>query len=127
MLYDIVEEGKAVRGVWLASPVLCRMGSAVLPVRAPHRVPEHHPSTHLAHDHLQNNTVTVKNSPGRNLHRLMNSILFISLIFQNLANGQAMKEAVAGGGDRGEVPADALHLPAAGKHRESWVLSFAVR
>ncbi|KAL6785915.1 hypothetical protein ACKKBG_A00680 [Auxenochlorella protothecoides x Auxenochlorella symbiontica] len=51
-----------------------------------------------------NNTVTVKNSPGRNLHRLMNSILFISLIFQNLANGQAMKEAVAESYERSLAP-----------------------
>ncbi|KFM23978.1 hypothetical protein F751_1259 [Auxenochlorella protothecoides] len=52
----------------------------------------------------KNNTVTVKNSPGRNLHRLMNSILFISLIFQNLANGQAMKEAVAESYERSLAP-----------------------
>lgn len=44
----------------------------------------------------QRGTITVKNSPGRNLHRLMNSMLFIRLIFQNLAVGQTMKEAVNG-------------------------------
>ena len=39
----------------------------------------------------------MKNSPGRNLHRLLTSIHFIGIIFQNLAAGMAMKEAVSGG------------------------------
>ncbi|KAK2079908.1 hypothetical protein QBZ16_002303 [Prototheca wickerhamii] len=45
-------------------------------------------------------TITVKNSPGRNLHRLLTSIHFIGIIFQNLAAGMAMKEAVSDSYDK---------------------------
>ncbi|KDD75016.1 hypothetical protein H632_c923p1 [Helicosporidium sp. ATCC 50920] len=40
-------------------------------------------------------SIMIKGSPGRNLHRLMNSILFISHIFQNLEKGMLLREAVS--------------------------------
>ena len=45
---------------------------------------------------LQDGTITKKNSPSRNLHRLMTSLSFISAIFENLAKGQQLREAVSG-------------------------------
>ena len=40
-------------------------------------------------------TITVKNSPGRNLHRLLNTLAFISAIFKGLNNGKSLKDAVS--------------------------------
>lgn len=40
-------------------------------------------------------TIVKKNSPSRNLHRLMNTLDFICHIFQNLAAGKALKDAVS--------------------------------
>jgi hypothetical protein len=48
---------------------------------------------------LQDGSITKKNSPSRNLHRLMTSLSFISHIFENLSQGKELREAVAGGGD----------------------------
>lgn len=45
---------------------------------------------------LQDGSITKKNSPARNLHRLMTSLSFISHIFQNLSAGQQLREAVSG-------------------------------
>ena len=39
--------------------------------------------------------ITVKNSPGRNLHRLLNTIMFISAIFKGLRVGKTLKDAVS--------------------------------
>ena len=41
-----------------------------------------------------------KNSPARNVHRLMGTLAFISAIFENLAKGQALKDAVSEAYDR---------------------------
>ena len=43
---------------------------------------------------------TKKNSPARNLHRLLNNLNFISAIFENLAKGQTLKDAVSDAYDR---------------------------
>lgn len=40
-------------------------------------------------------TITVKNSPGRNLHRLLNTLAFISAIFKGLQRGKSLKDAVS--------------------------------
>lgn len=40
-------------------------------------------------------TITVKNSPSRNLYRLMNAIAFIREIFIGLGAGKELKEAVS--------------------------------
>jgi len=39
--------------------------------------------------------ITVKNSPGRNLHRLLNTIKFISAIFKGLRVGKTLRDAVS--------------------------------
>ena len=39
----------------------------------------------------QDGTITRKNSPARNVHRLLNTLNFIAAIFENLAKGQALK------------------------------------
>lgn len=39
----------------------------------------------------QDGTITKKNSPARNVHRLLNTLNFIAAIFQNLAKGMALK------------------------------------
>lgn len=39
--------------------------------------------------------ITVKNSPGRNLHRLLNTLKFISSIFKGLRVGKTLKDAVS--------------------------------
>ena len=44
---------------------------------------------------LQDKTITVKNSPGRNLHRLLNTLAFISAIFKGLSAGKSLKDAVS--------------------------------
>jgi Na+-transporting NADH:ubiquinone oxidoreductase subunit NqrD len=44
----------------------------------------------------QDGTITKKNSPGRNLHRLINTLSFISAIFKGLVKGLQLKEAVTG-------------------------------
>lgn len=36
-------------------------------------------------------TITKKNSPARNVHRLLNTLNFIAAIFENLAKGHALK------------------------------------
>lgn len=48
----------------------------------------------------QDNTITKKNSPARNVHRLLNTLNFIAAIFENLAKGQALKDAVSDAYDR---------------------------
>jgi len=45
---------------------------------------------------LQDKTITVKNSPARNLHRLLNTLAFISAIFKGLQAGKSLKDAVSG-------------------------------
>ena len=47
---------------------------------------------------VQDNSITVKNSPARNLHRLLNTLAFISAIFKGLHSGKALKDAVSGAG-----------------------------
>ena len=49
----------------------------------------------------------MKNSPSRNLHRLLNTLAFISAIFKNLQQGKQLKEAVSGA-FTGPLPVDAL-------------------
>jgi subtilase family serine protease len=44
---------------------------------------------------LQDGTITIKNSPGRNLHRLLNTLAFISQIFKGLAANKSLKDAVS--------------------------------
>lgn len=44
----------------------------------------------------KDNSITVKNSPGRNLHRLLNTLAFISAIFKELQKGKTLKDAVSG-------------------------------
>jgi len=39
----------------------------------------------------QDGTITKKNSPARNVHRLLNTLNFIAAIFENLAKGMALK------------------------------------
>lgn len=39
--------------------------------------------------------ITIKNSPGRNLHRLINSIAFITEIFKGLLVDKTLKDAVS--------------------------------
>lgn len=39
--------------------------------------------------------ITVKNSPGRNLHRLMNTLAFIGAIFKGLLSGMTLKDSVS--------------------------------
>lgn len=41
-------------------------------------------------------TITVKNSPARNVHRLLNTIAFIREIFKGLYDGAGLKESVSG-------------------------------
>lgn len=41
-------------------------------------------------------SVVVKNSPARNLHRLLGSLAFISAIFRGLLAGKPLKDAVSG-------------------------------
>ncbi|KAL4433930.1 hypothetical protein ABPG75_000371 [Micractinium tetrahymenae] len=48
----------------------------------------------------QDGTITQKNSPARNVHRLLNTLNFIAAIFQNLAKGMALKDAVSDAYDR---------------------------
>lgn len=48
----------------------------------------------------EDGTLTKKNSPGRNVHRLLNTLNFISAIFQNLAKGMTLKDAVSDAYDR---------------------------
>ena len=38
----------------------------------------------------------MKNSPARNLHRLLNTLAFISAIFKGLKAGKTLKDAVSG-------------------------------
>ena len=45
---------------------------------------------------VQDKTITVKNSPARNLHRLLNTLAFISAIFKGLHAGKTLKDAVSG-------------------------------
>ncbi|PSC72987.1 glycolipid transfer [Micractinium conductrix] len=45
-------------------------------------------------------TITKKNSPARNVHRLLNTLNFIAAIFENLAKGMPLKDAVSEGYDR---------------------------
>jgi hypothetical protein len=45
-------------------------------------------------------TITKKNSPARNVHRLLNTLNFIAAIFQNLAKGMTLKDAVSDAYDR---------------------------
>jgi hypothetical protein len=40
---------------------------------------------------LQDATITRKNSPARNVHRLLNTLNFIAGIFENLAKGMGLK------------------------------------
>ena len=40
---------------------------------------------------LQDGTITKKNSPARNVHRLLNTLNFIAAIFENLAKGMTLK------------------------------------
>ena len=44
---------------------------------------------------LQDGTITVKNSPARNLHRLVGTLAFISAIFKHLQLGKSLKDAVS--------------------------------
>lgn len=44
---------------------------------------------------MQDGTVTVKNSPARNLHRLIGTVSFISAIFKHLQAGKSLKDAVS--------------------------------
>ncbi|KAL4855989.1 Importin beta-like SAD2 [Chlorella vulgaris] len=45
-------------------------------------------------------TITRKNSPARNVHRLLNTLNFIAGIFENLAKGMGLKDAVSDAYDR---------------------------
>lgn len=47
-------------------------------------------SAHPTHP-LQDGTITKKNSPARNVHRLLNTLNFIAAIFENLAKGMTLK------------------------------------
>ena len=44
----------------------------------------------------QDQSIVVKNSPSRNLHRLLNTLAFISAIFKQLQLGKSLKDAVSG-------------------------------
>lgn len=48
---------------------------------------------------MQDKTITIKNSPARNLHRLLNTLAFISSIFKGLKAGKSLKDAVTGAYD----------------------------
>ena len=50
----------------------------------------------------QDGTITKKNSPARNVHRLLNTLSFIAAIFENLAKGMGLKVR---GGARGGAAA----------------------
>jgi hypothetical protein len=52
--------------------------------------------SHLKIVILQDKSITVKNSPARNLHRLLNTLAFISAIFKGLQAGKNLKDAVSG-------------------------------
>lgn len=52
--------------------------------------------TDLKISFLQDKSITVKNSPARNLHRLLNTLAFISAIFKGLQAGKTLKDAVSG-------------------------------
>lgn len=45
-------------------------------------------------------SLTRKNSPARNVHRLLNTLNFIAAIFHNLSAGMPLKDAVSEGYDR---------------------------
>lgn len=53
---------------------------------------------------LQDGTITKKNSPARNVHRLLNTLNFIAAIFQNLAKGMALKVGPPAGHGQGARP-----------------------
>jgi hypothetical protein len=44
---------------------------------------------------VQDGSITVKNSPARNLHRLLGTLAFISAIFKGLEAGKSLKDAVS--------------------------------
>lgn len=48
---------------------------------------------------IQDETITIKNSPARNLHRLVHTLAFISAIFKHLQLGESLKDAVSGAYD----------------------------
>jgi hypothetical protein len=48
----------------------------------------------------QDGSLTRKNSPARNVHRLLNTLNFIAAIFHNLSAGMPLKDAVSEGYDR---------------------------
>lgn len=45
-------------------------------------------------------TITKKNSPARNVHRLLNTLNFIAAIFENLGKDMTLKDAVSDAYDR---------------------------
>lgn len=45
-------------------------------------------------------SIVKKNSPSRNLHRLLTSVSFISYIFENLSQGKELREAVTDAYDK---------------------------
>lgn len=61
---------------------------------------------------MQDGTITKKNSPARNVHRLLNTLNFIAAIFENLAKGMPLK---VGSGGASALAAACMHrscLPA---------------
>lgn len=72
------------------------VGTFVVPCALAHlALPPTHPPT------KQDGTITKKNSPARNVHRLLNTLNFIAAIFENLAKGMALKVwGVWGGAER---------------------------
>lgn len=48
----------------------------------------------------QDGTITKKNSPARNVHRLLNTLNFIAAIFENLSKGCPLRDAVSEAYDR---------------------------
>lgn len=49
----------------------------------------------VVEDGKKSGTICKKNSPGRNLHRLISSLSFISQLFKRLAEGMELRQAVS--------------------------------